>query len=276
VVRAVLFDFYRTLVLCPQWEDLEIRSIGGRALALLIDRGQFLAGRPLAASERAALLVDGDRLYHAIRAEGRDTHLEWSAEAAVQRILATMGFPGDVPWRDVAQAVEDLNRACLKELTVIPGVRDVLAELAAMGLKLAVVSNAACGGFVRWALDKCELAPSFQVVASSGDLGWRKPGPEIFNWTLARLGVTAAEAVHVGDSQRYDVVGGHAANLRVAWLECPEGRDLPPAQAGGVAGGATAGTEPGVGAGSEPAGCQPDATLANIGDLPRLLRVVAG
>jgi FMN phosphatase YigB (HAD superfamily) len=184
VVRAVLFDFYRTLVLCPQWEDLEIRSIGGRALALLIDRGQFLAGRPLAASERAALLADANRLYHAIRAEGRDTHLEWSAEAAVQRILATMGFPGDVPWRDVVQAVEDLNRACLRELTVLPGVPDVLAELAAMGLKLGVEFN--------------------------------------------------------------------------------------------VTGDAAAGTGPGlVAAGSEAVGCCPDATLADLRHLPRLLRAVA-
>jgi len=263
VVRAVLFDFYRTLVLCPPWEDLEIHRLGERALALLIDRGQFLAGRPLAAAERAALLAEADRLYHAIRAEGRRTNLEWSAEAAVQRILATMGFPGDVPWRDVVQAVEDLNRACLRELAVLPGVPDVLAELTAMGLKLGVVSNAACGGFVRWALDACGLAPAFQVVAASGDLGWRKPGSDIFNWTLARLGVTAAEAIHVGDSQRYDVMGARAANLRVAWLECPEGRDLPPVeQAGGVAADAAA-------------ECRPDATLANIGDLPRLLRVAA-
>jgi putative hydrolase of the HAD superfamily len=45
-----------------------------------------------------------------------------------------------------------------------------------------------------------------------------KPHPSIFAAALQRLGVTAAEAVMVGDSFRHDIEGALAAGMRAVLL----------------------------------------------------------
>jgi HAD superfamily hydrolase (TIGR01509 family) len=64
--------------------------------------------------------------------------------------------------------------------------------------RLAVLSNAPAG-LARWLAD-WGILELFDVVVCSGDEGVVKPGPAIFELTLARLGVAAGEAVFVDDT----------------------------------------------------------------------------
>jgi putative hydrolase of the HAD superfamily len=112
---------------------------------------------------------------------------------------------------------------------LLPGAREVLDTLAGHGLTLGIVSN-----FEPWLLDILELQGvrgMFATTAVSGVLGVAKPDPAIFAAALAEAGVTAAEAVHVGDSPAADVAGALAAGVTPILLD-PAGR---PAPAGALA-----------------------------------------
>jgi putative hydrolase of the HAD superfamily len=72
----------------------------------------------------------------------------------------------------------------------------------------------------------CELAALVDVVVVSGDEGMSKPDPRIFHIALDRLGVTAPQAVMVGDSWATDITGAARAGIRAVWFN-PRARPMP-------------------------------------------------
>ena len=83
--------------------------------------------------------------------------------------------------------------------------------LGALGIRLAVVSN--WDPRLPGLLDKLGLGQSFEFVLTSAEAGCRKPNPRIFEQALERLGVSAEQAWHVGDSYEDDVAGASNAGL---------------------------------------------------------------
>jgi len=75
---------------------------------------------------------------------------------------------------------------------------------------------------VEGALQAAGLIDYFDVVVDSALVGVEKPDPAIFRPALEALGVTAAEAVYVGDLYEVDVVGARAAGLEAVLL-APDG-----------------------------------------------------
>ncbi len=109
---------------------------------------------------------------------------------------------------------------------VYPDVTPALDALAARGLPLAIVSN--WDSQLPRLLELRGLAPYFRTVSVSAIEETGKPGAEIFRRTCERLGVEAAEALHVGDSLRDDYDGARAAGLRALLLDRRgEHRDVP-------------------------------------------------
>lgn len=90
----------------------------------------------------------------------------------------------------------------------VPSTLDGLRD---RGLRLAVLSN--------WderlpdLLERLGLAHRFDAIVYSADCGVEKPHPAIFRTCLDRLGVEAAAAVHVGDSELEDVEGARAVGM---------------------------------------------------------------
>jgi putative hydrolase of the HAD superfamily len=90
------------------------------------------------------------------------------------------------------------------------GVVAALARLRSAGLALACVSD--------WDVSLAEhleavgLAAFFSAVVSSAEAGAAKPDPTVFRAALARLGVSAARALHIGDGDG-DRAGAGAAGL---------------------------------------------------------------
>jgi putative hydrolase of the HAD superfamily len=56
----------------------------------------------------------------------------------------------------------------------------------------------------------------FGVISDSDEIGVRKPVAQILRVTLARAGVAADEAVHIGDNPEADVAGAHGVGIRAA------------------------------------------------------------
>jgi HAD superfamily hydrolase (TIGR01662 family) len=91
----------------------------------------------------------------------------------------------------------------------------VLEELRRAGLKIALVSNTGrdLPAFVR------HHALDVDVALSSRAHGRTKPHPSIFEAALEALGVSAAEAVMVGDSLEDDVEGAALAGMAAVLLD---------------------------------------------------------
>ena len=58
----------------------------------------------------------------------------------------------------------------------------------------------------------------FEGTVSSADVGASKPDPAMFNAVLARAGVSATSAVHIGDHLADDILGGNRAGMHTIWF----------------------------------------------------------
>jgi putative hydrolase of the HAD superfamily len=98
-------------------------------------------------------------------------------------------------------------------------VQPLLADLRRRRMRLAIVSN-----FDGRLLRICAglgIAVYFDAVVISARAGFAKPDARIFAVALERLGISAGEALHVGDSEAQDIAGAHAAGVRAVLIDRP-------------------------------------------------------
>ena len=109
------------------------------------------------------------------------------------------------------------------------GAEDAFGTLQALrdrGYRLAVVSNA--DGRVRALLEEAGLAPHFEFVVDSAEVGVEKPDPRIFQAATARLDLPPASCAYVGDIYEIDVLGARAAGLQAILIgNCEAPADVP-------------------------------------------------
>lgn len=80
-----------------------------------------------------------------------------------------------------------------------PGVREGLAELKTAGLKLACVTNKS-SHYTEPFLRQLELTDYFDAVLCGDEVDRPKPDPQSLQLICERFGITASEAMMVGDS----------------------------------------------------------------------------
>lgn len=120
----------------------------------------------------------------------------------LRRRAAACGVGDD----DLGALVADLHTASKTyTLEAYDEVSNVLAELRARGLTVAICSN------WDWDIDRAVAGTGLEgatdLVVTSAQAGARKPHPRIFRHTLERCGVGPAEALFVGDTMYADVEG---------------------------------------------------------------------
>lgn len=110
-----------------------------------------------------------------------------------------------------------------------PGAIDCLQQMRRRRWTLALVTNGSSGQ-QQGKIDALGIRDLFDVICVSGELGVKKPSPEIFEAAAERIGESAAGAWMVGDSPLNDVEGGRRLGMNTAWVvrgrSWPE--DLPP------------------------------------------------
>ena len=191
-LEAVTIDAYGTLV--------TLRDPVPALRAALADRG---IDRDADAVRRAFELEVAFYLTHAH--EGRD-----DATLTLLRRDCTRVF---LEGADVELDPGNFAAAFVSALTFVelPGAPAACRDLVAAGLRLAVVSNWDVG--LREHLERLELGSVLDAIVTSAEAGAPKPAPAMFELALAKLGVAAGAAVHVGDA-RVDEEGARAAGMR--------------------------------------------------------------
>ena len=103
-----------------------------------------------------------------------------------------------------------------RQLDAYDEVADVLEHLRARGLRIVICSN--WDWDLREAVEESQLTESVDAMVSSAWVGARKPHPRIFTVALEEAGVSAAEALFVGDTWNADVDGPIAAGMTPLYL----------------------------------------------------------
>jgi HAD superfamily hydrolase (TIGR02253 family) len=129
------------------------------------------------------------------------------------RILKKLGIDD----RELAaRASQAYYRTWVSHLKLFSEVPEVLAALRGQ-YRLGIISNGP-SDLQRYKLKLFDLEREFDPIVISGEIGVAKPDQKIFRYALERAGVSPEEALYVGDSPVYDIVGAKGAGMMMAWV----------------------------------------------------------
>jgi len=210
--RAVLFDLDDTLV--------DHRSASFAALGALRDRYPALAA--VAAGE---LDKEHRRLLEQIHAQMLDGKLT-KDEARVERFRRLFRHYGrELTAGDAGEVVSLYRRRYQDCQKPVKGAVELL-QLLRGRVTVGIVTNNPTAQQVA-KLRFCGLTPYVDFMVTSEDAGVPKPDRAIFDRALSLAGCSPSQAVVIGDSWHYDVLGAHAAGIRAVWFD-RDGTGEPP------------------------------------------------
>lgn len=106
-----------------------------------------------------------------------------------------------------------------RHIHVTPGMTEILDTCKRHGIFLGIITN----GPSRHQRDKCSILAlqrwfSPENVLVSGDCGFLKPDPRIFQLAQTRWKLHAASTLYVGDSFAHDILGAQSVSWQSFWL----------------------------------------------------------
>lgn len=168
---------------------------------------------PMSFDAFTGALADSDR---ALRADFWDQGRELPTPQRFAHALARLGVAD--PAGAIAAELTAAHMDLLVGLVRTPAHHAAVLDRLRGRARLALCSNWSWTPAALAILETAGLRERLDALAISHDLGVRKPRPEIFAAALDALGVSPAEAIHVGDSLDADVLGAAAAGLRTVWI----------------------------------------------------------
>ncbi len=216
--QAVLFDYGLTLVAF----DFPRSCL----LATLEEfRGEIGRAAGVAAPAAEALLRDvlepiEERLPHF----GED-EVDYLAFYSDAWRAAGLELPPGLLYR-----VLDAEQRCWdRAVSVAPGLFEGLERLRALGLKLAICSNAPFPPeMMTRQVESLGIARLMDAVVFSSEIGRRKPAPELYLAALERLGIAPGSALYVGDRPREDYEGPRRLGMRAVLCTALARAPIPP------------------------------------------------
>jgi len=107
-----------------------------------------------------------------------------------------------------------------EEWKPFPKTKETLEKLSKDGnIKLAVLSNHPSHSMVENSLKEYNLFRYFDAVVTSAEFGKRKPDPEIFFYTLEKMGLIENSDCLVCGDEYADIVGGDRAGMQTILCE---------------------------------------------------------
>jgi HAD superfamily hydrolase (TIGR01509 family) len=141
----------------------------------------------------------------------------WDQELYAQLLAVTGGKERIAHFQEVAQIIPRLSTADIAALhadkttryaarvaagglQLRPGVRRLLTEAHAAGLRLAIATTTSRAN-VDALLAACAPLPTFDVIAAGDEVSRKKPAPDIYNAALSRLGLPADACLAIEDTE---------------------------------------------------------------------------
>jgi HAD superfamily hydrolase (TIGR01662 family) len=211
MIRGVIFDLGSTLIYNRHdinW-PLALNRMRGDLVAHL-----QAAGYPIDPAPFLARFAEKVNEYSDQR---QSDWVEYTTTWILASTLAELNLPAPPP--EVAQAALAAYYAYSESLwQLVDGLHATLQQLAAAGLRLGLISNAADDGNVQRLIDWAELRRYFDPIVVSAAVGLRKPNPAIFERVLQAWHLPPAECVMVGDTLGADILGAQLSGLHNVWF----------------------------------------------------------
>ena len=201
-IKAIGFDLFNTLVIAkPHILGEAMRRLINslRQSGLSLDHEQFKKNY-----QEAALKFIGKA-----QKDGRETHNRFWICAALQSQGYDI-FPDDAR---IAKAVDTYFSDFFLYCHLISDTKEMLSTLRNV-YRLGLLTNFTHGPAAREIIDTLGLGPFFDVVLISGELGYRKPHPFVFQQLIEQLGVRNDQILYVGDDPEPDITGAQKVGLQ--------------------------------------------------------------
>ena len=225
MTAAITFDFHNTIAHSDAWFQVEVYDLVG----------SYLRWRAALDGDEAPthLVAEANALYRTLRQSIHHHGHELTAEESIDIVLRRLGI--DEPWPRLEEGAGTVMRETVATATPVPGVVETIEALHAAGVPLGIVSSAIHHPFLEWCLEAFGLQGRFTSIVTSASAGYYKTRPEIYWTALRHLDASAGRSVHIGDSFRFDVIGGRRAGMRTVWYARTDPTrppvDAPPAEA---------------------------------------------
>ena len=209
MVKAVFFDFYETLCFHRHSLEENLERIADRyGVEVNWERCETAMEHLFADTSAPTPTSDYSLLELSITVMMREC--EFIREVGIEKHVE------QIAW-ELLQSGHYLFAA--NSATLYDDVVPTLQHLRDVGFKLAIVSN--------WdtpldpLTERLGIADYFDAIVASHDARVRseKPDSHIFNYVLAAVGVSAEEAVHIGDTYEADIVGAQGVGIRPILLD---------------------------------------------------------
>ncbi|MDB9822641.1 HAD family hydrolase [Deltaproteobacteria bacterium] len=204
-ITAIGFDLFNTLITVEPETLVEATD---RLIQSLRQSGFSIEEEPFKKVYREIAL----ELIARSKQDGRETHNSIWISATLENFGQTVP-PDDTK---ISEAVEHYFSAFYDNCQLIPGTATMLDALKGR-YSLGLLSNFTHGPAAREILDRTGLEPYFETILISGELGFRKPYPLVFEKLIKQLGTPKDQILYIGDDLDCDIYGAHAAGLRPVW-----------------------------------------------------------
>lgn len=216
IIKAILFDINGTLIDINTDEGNE--EIYRGISHILTHQGVYM--------HRWELRDEYYRVLDSQRKARREKYPEFDVVAIFHEILKhriswpTLLPPGKLEWLPLflAEAYRGISR---NRLQLYPGVLEILEELRSR-YKLAAISDAQSA----WCLPEMRavgIDGYFDPIIVSGDYGYRKPDPRLFETALTRLGVRPENVLFVGNDMYRDVYAAQKCGIKTVFFSSNQG-----------------------------------------------------
>lgn len=189
MIRGVVFDLFGTLIPCPDMTS-HYEMLNEMADSAGIERGIYAD------------------LWHDTNSE-RMIGKGGSALGFVEHMFRDNGHAID---RGRSMEVEKIYDRYTSDLMVLfPDVPPLLNELQDREIRIGLLTN--CGSNVPTFFGGLNEAEFFHSLGYSSRIGYRKPDPAIFRWSIEDMGTDPTETLFVGDGDSGELAGASKAGM---------------------------------------------------------------
>lgn len=229
MITTILFDIYGTLIDISTDErnmysyEAISKWMGYKGIYIMPDQLKWFYheefARRIGEEENRA---KGDVFKEIIdEFEARIQHREIHPDADVRDVFKSIILKyKQPPEEELARLATDLShlfRAMTrKNIFVYPTVKPALDTMRKQ-YRLGIVSNAQ-EAFTMPELALYDLAPYFETIVLSSQVGVKKPGPRIFSQALKNMNVKPEETVFVGNDLKADIMGASRMGMKTIYL----------------------------------------------------------
>ena len=207
-IQAVLFDLDDTLL---DWSGQQNRIAA-------INRPHFDKLYGYLAAEGHSL-PNRDVFFHSyfdvVKNAWNEAKKDWTAVNFAQTLQTNFTLFGlDITRIDMEAALHAYDWQATPEVTLYQDTIPVLDTLRRQQYKIGLITKSMMPMWMRdIELRAYGILDYFDVRLTSGDIGFMKPHPAIYEQALSLLHVDAARAVFVGDRPANDIAGANAVGL---------------------------------------------------------------